>query len=130
MHKERKNGELTTHQLNEIWLNVQKESLGPAIKLHDEYKYSWSYIPHFIHSPFYVYAYSFGNLLVNSLYGAYKNGIENFEQKYLDALAAGGTLPHKELLSPFNLDASKQNFWQQGLDLPLSYIDELEDLVS
>ena len=130
VHKERKNGELTTHQLNEIWLNVQKESLGPAIKLHDEYKYSWSYIPHFIHSPFYVYAYSFGNLLVNSLYGAYKNGIENFEQKYLDALAAGGTLPHKELLSPFNLDASKQNFWQQGLDLPLSYIDELEDLVS
>ena len=130
VHKARKSGELTIEQLNKIWLNVQKESLGPAIKLHAEYKYYWSYIPHFIHSPFYVYAYSFGNLLVNSLYGAYKNGIENFEQKYLTALTAGGTLPHKELLQPFNLDASDPNFWQQGLNLPLSYIDELEKLVA
>jgi len=129
VHKKRANGELTVDELNDIWLNVQKESLGPAIKLHSEYKYYWSYIPHFIHSPFYVYAYSFGNLLVNGLYSAYQKGLPNFEKKYLDALSAGGTLPHKDLLKPFGLNPADPNFWQEGLAIPINYINELEKLI-
>ena len=92
----------------------------------DEYKYYWSYIPHFIHSPFYVYSYAFGDCLVNSLYGVYKSGLKGFEDKYFKMLEAGGTLHHKDLLAPFGLDASKADFWQKGLDVIISYIDELE----
>lgn len=128
VHDERKNGELTTEQICDIWMNVQGESLGHSIKIHGNYKYFWTYIPHFIHSPFYVYAYAFGDCLVNSLYGVYEKGkVKNFEQKYLAMLQAGGTLRHKELLAPFGLDATKPAFWQQGLNIISKMIDELED---
>lgn len=127
VHGARKNGELTVQQLGETWLAVQRESLGPALKLEGDYQYFWTYIPHFIHTPFYVYAYAFGDCLVNSLYAVYQGGkVKNFEQKYLQMLEAGGTLRHKELLAPFGLDASKPAFWQQGLNIISSMIDELE----
>ncbi len=128
VHVERRQGELTAERIGEIWLDVQSESLGPAIKMSGDYTTFWTYIPHFIHSPFYVYAYAFGDCLVNSLYAVYeKNKVPGFEKKYLAMLEAGGTLRHKELLKPFGLDASKPDFWQQGLDIISGFIDELED---
>lgn len=128
VHDARKNGEISVDQLNSFWMEVQKESLGDVFIFEEEYKYYWSYIPHFIHSPFYVYSYAFGDCLVNSLYGVYKSGkIKDFEKKYLEMLKAGGTLHHKELLAPFGLDASKADFWQKGLDVIISYIDQLEE---
>ena len=127
VHDERKNGELGTQQICDIWMSVQSESLGQAIDLHGDYKYFWTYIPHFIHSPFYVYAYAFGDCLVNSLYAVYAGGkVTDFEPKYLAMLEAGGTLRHKELLAPFGLDASNPDFWQQGLNIISAMIDELE----
>lgn len=127
VHAARKNGELTAEQISDIWMHVQQKSLGPALKLEGDYRYFWTYIPHFIHSPFYVYAYAFGDCLVNSLYAVYQGGkVKDFEKKYLSMLEAGGTLRHKELLKPFGLDASKPVFWQQGLDIISSMIDELE----
>jgi oligoendopeptidase F len=109
-------------------MDIQKESLGPAIRFEDEYKYFWTYIPHFIHSPFYVYAYAFGDCLVNSLYAVYENASDGFADRYLDMLRAGGTLRHKELLAPFGLDASDPAFWQKGLSVISGLIDELEAL--
>lgn len=130
VHDERKKGELTSERIGQIWMDIQRESLGPAISLAPEYSAYWMYIPHFIHSPFYVYAYAFGDCLVNSLYAAYqaeakKGKAKQFEQKYIEMLKAGGTLRHKELLKPFGLDAGKPDFWQQGLDVVAGYIDEL-----
>ena len=126
VHDARKEGEISTEKLCQFWMEVQEDSLGDIFTFDDEYKYYWSYIPHFIHSPFYVYSYAFGDCLVNSLYACYKNGLENFEGKYLEMLKAGGTLHHKDLLAPFGLDASKPEFWQQGLDVIGGYIDQLE----
>jgi oligoendopeptidase F len=131
LHDERKQGELTVERIGEIWLDIQKESLGPALKFAPEYGYYWTYIPHFIHSPFYVYAYAFGDCLVNSLYSIYQKEAaagkgKAFEKKYLDMLRAGGTLRHKELLGPFGIDISKPAFWQEGLDIISGYIDQLE----
>jgi len=131
VHGERRKGELSLDRLCQIWLDVQSESLGPAIKLSGDYKYFWSYIPHFIHSPFYVYAYAFGDCLVNSLYAVYEKERKQgrgreFEKKYLAMLEAGGTLRHKELLKPFGLDATRPDFWQQGLSVISDMIDELE----
>lgn len=127
VHHARRKGELTTQQICDIWMNVQRKSLGSAVKLDGDYQYFWTYIPHFIHTPFYVYAYAFGDCLVNSLYAVHKDGkVKNFEQKYIAMLEAGGTLRHKELLKPFGLDASKPAFWQQGLDIISGMIDELE----
>jgi oligoendopeptidase F len=128
IHSERREGELMSERIGEIWLGVQKESLGPAIRFEDEYQYFWTYIPHFIHTPFYVYAYAFGDCLVNALFSVYQSGMEGFEQKYLDMLKAGGTLRHKELLAPFGLDASDPAFWTKGLDVVSGMIDELEAL--
>ncbi|MDV7340551.1 M3 family oligoendopeptidase [Terasakiella sp. A23] len=129
VHDERKNGELTSDRLGEIWMEVQTESLGPAFKYDDEYKHYWAYIPHFIHTPFYVYAYAFGDCLVNSLYDVFQSGHEGFQAKYLDMLAAGGTKRHKELLAPFGLDASDPDFWKRGLNVISGFIDELEDVL-
>ncbi len=127
VHENRKNGEISIVDLNKFWMEVQKESLGDIFEFSEEYQYYWSYIPHFIHSPFYVYSYAFGDCLVNSLYGAYKGGLKNFEEKYFEMLKAGGTLHHKELLNPFGLNASDPEFWQKGLDVISSYIDMLEE---
>ncbi len=128
LHDERRQGELSVERIGEIWMAVQRESLGPAIRLHDGYANFWCYIPHFIHSPFYVYAYAFGDCLVNSLYAVYQDAGEGFAEKYLDMLRAGGTLRHRELLAPFGLDATDPQFWQQGLGVIEGFIDELEAL--
>jgi oligoendopeptidase F len=128
VHGERKNGELTADRLGQFWLEVQAESLGPAIKLREGYEVFWSYVPHFIHSPFYVYAYAFGDCLVNSLYAVYQNAERGFQAKYFDMLKAGGTKHHSELLKPFGLDASDPAFWQIGLGVIGDLIDELEAL--
>ena len=120
--------EISAEQICKIWMDVQRNSLGPSIRLHEEYKYFWTYIPHFIHSPFYVYAYAFGDCLVNSLYSIYENGWEGFENLYLNMLRAGGTLHHKKLLAPFDLDASDSEFWSKGLNVIVRFIDELEKL--
>ncbi|MCF8468709.1 MAG: M3 family oligoendopeptidase [Sneathiella sp.] len=128
IHDARKSEELSPDQIGKIWMDVQTESLGPAIRLHDEYQYFWSYIPHFIHSPFYVYAYAFGDCLVNALYAVYQEAEGGFQDKYFAMLKAGGTLRHKELLAPFNLDASDPAFWSKGLGVIEGFIDELEAL--
>ena len=128
VHTARKDGELTSDRLGEIWLDVQGRSLGPAIELKPGYETFWCYIPHFIHSPFYVYAYAFGECLVNSLYAVYENADEGFADKYLDMLAAGGTKHHTELLAPFGLDASDPDFWSMGLKVIEDLITELEGL--
>jgi oligoendopeptidase F len=126
VHTERREGELTSERLGEIWMEVQRESLGPAIELKPGYENFWCYIPHFIHAPFYVYAYAFGDCLVNSLYAVYEKAEKGFAERYLNMLAAGGTKHHKELLAPFGLDASDPNFWSMGLKVIEGLIDELE----
>jgi oligoendopeptidase F len=126
VHEARKAGELTSEQLGEIWMSVQGESLGPAIRFHPGYETFWAYIPHFVHSPFYVYAYAFGDCLVNSLYGVYEKAHPNFVEHYFDLLKAGGAKPYGELLAPFGLDAKDPAFWQIGLGMIEGLIAELE----
>ncbi|MCB4823837.1 M3 family oligoendopeptidase [Roseicella sp. GB24] len=127
LHDERRKGELSAEQIAALWMQVQRESLGPAFDFTEDYGTYWAYIPHFVHSPFYVYAYAFGDCLVNALYGVYRDGkVPDFEGKYLELLKAGGTLRHKELLAPFGLDATDPQFWQRGLDVIAGFIDELE----
>jgi oligoendopeptidase F len=128
VHDERREAELTPDRLAEIWLDVQRESLGPALRLDDPYQFYWTYIPHFIHTPFYVYAYAFGDCLVNSLYAAYQDAHRGFAERYLELLRAGGTLRHRELLAPFGLDAADPSFWSKGLSVITGFIDELEQL--
>ena len=128
LHMARKQGELTSEQIGELWLSVQGESLGPAIKISEGYESWWTYIPHFIHSPFYVYAYAFGDCLVNSLYAVYQNAAPGFQDKYFELLKAGGTKHHSELLTPFGLDATDPSFWSKGLSMIEGLIDELEAL--
>ncbi len=127
VHDERKEGELSSERLCEIWMKVQRESLGPAFNFDEEYQWFWSYISHFLHAPFYVYAYAFGDCLVNSLYNVYTSkSVPGFEQKYLDMLASGGRYRHKELLAPFGLDASDPGFWKRGMSTISGFIDQLE----
>jgi oligoendopeptidase F len=126
VHDERRQGELLPERLGEIFTAVQRESLGPAFDFDEEYRHFWCYIPHFIHSPFYVYAYAFGDCLVNSLYAVYQQADKGFAEKYLEMLRAGGTKRHKELLAPFGLDASDPAFWRKGLSVVEGFIDELE----
>ncbi len=126
VHGERRKGELTAQRIGEIWMEVQRESLGPSIELMPGYENFWTYIPHFIHSPFYVYAYAFGDCLVNALYAVYENANEGFAERYLAMLAAGGTKHHSELLQPFGLDARDPAFWDGGLSVIARMIDELE----
>jgi len=126
LHDERRKGELLPERIGELWMQVQTESLGPAFEFTPDYDVFWAYVPHFIHSPFYVYAYAFGDCLVNALYAVFKDGHPGFQAKYLDMLRAGGTKRHKELLAPFGLDASDPAFWNKGLDVISGFIDELE----
>jgi oligoendopeptidase F len=126
LHEARRGGELTPDDINALWMSVQAESLGPAFEYMDGYETFWAYIPHFVHSPFYVYAYAFGDGLVNALYAVYAEGEEGFEEKYFDMLKAGGSKHHKELLAPFGLDASDPAFWDKGLSMISDMIDELE----
>jgi oligoendopeptidase F len=126
VHEERRQGELTADRLGEIWMEVQGASLGPAIRLGPGYETFWTYIPHFVHSPFYVYAYAFGDCLVNSLYALYEEGAEGFQEKYFRMLKAGGTMHHKDLLAPFGLNAAEPGFWRKGLNVIEGLINELE----
>ncbi|MCF6233290.1 MAG: M3 family oligoendopeptidase [Rhodobacteraceae bacterium] len=126
LHEARRAGELTPDDINALWMSIQGESLGPAFDFMDGYETFWAYIPHFIHSPFYVYAYAFGDGLVNALYSVYASGDAGFEDKYFDMLKAGGSKHHKELLAPFGLDASDPKFWDLGLSMISGFIDELE----
>ena len=128
VHDQRRGGELTPDAIGDIWMSIQEKSLGPAIKLEHNYKSFWSYIPHFIHSPFYVYAYAFGDCLVNSLFNTYEKGLTNFDDKYINLLKSGGSKKYNELFSPFNLNLSNKSFWKKGLNVIESFIDELETL--
>ena len=126
VHLERRDGELAPERLGEIWMETQRASLGPAFNFDDDYRVLWAYIPHFIHVPFYVYAYAFGDCLVNALYAVLKDGHPGFQAKYLDMLAQGGAKRHKDLLAPFGLDSSDPDFWRKGLGVISGFIDELE----
>ena len=126
LHDARRNGELTPDDINALWMSVQGESLGPAFNFMDGYETFWAYIPHFVHSPFYVYAYAFGDGLVNALYAVYEEGGDDFQAKYFEMLKAGGSKHHSELLAPFGLDASDPAFWNKGLSMISGFIDELE----
>ena len=128
VHSERRNGELTAAKICDLWMSVQSESLGPAIQLRPGYETFWAYIPHFVHSPFYVYAYAFGDCLVNSLYAVYEKSASGFAERYLEMLSAGGTKHHSELLAPFGLDARDPKFWDGGLRIIAKLIDELDAL--
>jgi len=130
VHTERRSGELTSDKICELWMSVQNESLGPAIELKPGYETFWAYIPHFVHSPFYVYAYAFGDCLVNSLYAVYEKSASGFAERYLEMLSAGGTKHHSELLAPFGLDARDPKFWDGGLGVIANLIGELEALES
>jgi oligoendopeptidase F len=130
LHAARREGELTPDDINALWMSVQAESLGDAFEFFEGYKTYWAYIPHFVHSPFYVYAYAFGDGLVNALYAVYEEGDASFQEKYFDMLRAGGSKHHKELLAPFGLDASDPAFWDKGLSMIEGLIDELEALES
>ena len=125
---EEKKSELTVDQICDIWMDIQKQSLGPSIDFDEEYKYYWTYIPHFIHSPFYVYAYAFGDCLVNSLYGVYEEGLKDFDRKYITLLESGGSQRYRDLLKPFNLNPSDANFWKKGISVIEGFIDQLEKL--
>ncbi len=126
LHAARRKGELTPDDINALWMSVQAESLGTAFEFMDGYETFWAYIPHFVHSPFYVYAYAFGDGLVNALYSVYEGGADGFEDKYFEMLKAGGSKHHKELLAPFGLDATDPKFWDKGLSMISGFIDELE----
>jgi oligoendopeptidase F len=126
LHAARREGELTPEDIGALWMSVQGESLGPAFEFMEGYDTFWAYVPHFVHSPFYVYAYAFGDGLVNALYAVYEEQPEGFQEKYFDMLRAGGSKHHKELLAPFGLDASDPAFWDKGLSMISRFIDELE----
>ncbi len=126
LHAARAEGELTPDDINALWMSVQAESLGPVFNFVEGYETFWAYVPHFVHSPFYVYAYAFGDGLVNALYAVYEEGDAGFQEKYFDMLKAGGSKHHKELLAPFGLDASDPTFWDKGLSMISGMIDELE----
>jgi oligoendopeptidase F len=126
LHAARRAGELTVEDIDALWMSVQAESLGPAFRFMEGYEHFWTYIPHFVHSPFYVYAYAFGDGLVNALYAVYEDGDPGFQAKYFDMLEAGGSKHHKALLAPFGLDASDPAFWDKGLSMISGFIDELE----
>ena len=126
IHQKRRKSELSAEDISAVWVETQREALGDSVNLDTVIKPFWGYISHFIHTPFYVYAYAFGDCLVNSLYAVYETGYLDFSSLYLDLLKAGGTKRHSELLKPFNLDAKDPLFWQKGLDVVAGFIDELE----
>ncbi|MGB3147342.1 MAG: M3 family oligoendopeptidase [Paracoccaceae bacterium] len=126
LHAARSEGELTAEDINALWMSIQAESLGPVFDFMPGYETFWAYIPHFVHTPFYVYAYAFGDGLVNALYAAYEEGLPDFQEKYFAMLRAGGSMHHKALLAPFGLDATDPKFWDKGLSMIAGMIDELE----
>ncbi len=128
VHDERREAELTAERLCEIWLDVQRESLGPALRFDDPYQWYWTYIPHFIHSPFYVYAYAFGDCLVNSLYAAYQEKPDGFAERYLDMLRAGGTYAAPGTAGAVRPRRQRPGLLVEGAGVIGGFIDELEAL--
>jgi oligoendopeptidase F len=128
VHQKRLKSELSENEICDIWMDVQKNVLGDAFNLSDEYRYYWSYISHFIHSPFYVYAYAFGDCLVNSLYKYSLKNEHNFAEKYIAMLAKGGTEDSEQILKPFGLNIHEKNFWNSGLEMISELIDILEKM--
>ena len=128
IHSLRMKTELSEDDISEVWMQTQKESLGPSVNLTKDYRYFWAYIPHFIHSPFYVYAYAFGDCLVNSLYSSYEKSSHGFNNKYIEMLKAGGTQDYHKLLKRFGLNPKSSNFWQMGMNLIKNLIDDLEKI--
>ena len=128
-HEARIKSELTPDEISDIWMATQSHAVGPSVNLSDDYRSLWAYIPHFVHTPFYVYAYAFGDSLVNALWYSYQNSDkEIFSKKYIDMLTAGGTKSHGELLKPFNLSAYDSSFWGKGVSMISGLMDELENL--
>ncbi|MGC6454007.1 MAG: M3 family oligoendopeptidase [Candidatus Puniceispirillaceae bacterium] len=133
LHQARRTAELTAEEISDIWMETQRAALGPAVQTGDDYRPIWGYIPHFVHTPFYVYAYAFGDCLVNALWQSYtaakKNGTaDSFVTSYRDLLCAGGTERYDVALQRFGLDARDPAFWSMGLDMMSGMIDELEEL--
>ena len=130
-HDERQNGELSSERLNQIWLEEMKESLGPSVEVDENSAYIWEQVGHFFFLPFYVYAYSFADCVVNSLYWLkLQNKVENFEDKYLELLSKTAIGDYKEIFAPFNLNPESHDFWQGGLNLISYYLDQMEELVN
>ena len=132
-HDARRNAELTSDEISDIWMETQRAALGPAIKTGDDYRPIWGYIPHFVHTPFYVYAYAFGDCLVNALWQTYQSAqadgqAADFVASYRSLLQAGGTERYDIALQRFGLDPRDPAFWSMGLDMISGMIDELEGL--
>jgi oligoendopeptidase F len=123
-----KNSATTVDELCNTYLDNLKEQFGKSMKISDDFKYEWLYIPHFYHSPFYCYAYSFGNLMVMALYQQYKEEGSNFIPKYMNILSSGGSRKPEELLLENGIDIKKESFWQQGFDLVADKIETLREL--
>lgn len=128
-HEARIKSELTPDEISDIWMETQSHAVGPSINLNSDYRVLWGYIPHFVHTPFYVYAYAFGDSLVNALWHSYQvSDKEDFSKKYIQLLSAGGTKSHNELLKPFQLSAYESSFWDRGVSMITGLMDELEEL--
>ena len=128
-HEARIKSELTPDEISDIWMETQSHAVGPYVNLNKDYRVLWGYIPHFVHTPFYVYAYAFGDSLVNALWYAYQQSDKDeFSKKYIDMLSSGGTKSHNDLLKPFNLSAYEDSFWDKGITMITSLMDELEEL--
>ena len=123
--------ELKPNEYNKIWIEENQKMFKDSVYLTKNYEIWWSYIPHFIHSPFYCYAYSYAQLLVLSLYKLYKEGFENFEEKYIKFLSQGGSIPpKKQFLELFNIDIEKENFWNKGIDVVKEMLNEFKGITS
>jgi oligoendopeptidase F len=127
-HRARAEGELTTEHLSKMWLSTQRAMFSDSVTLTEDYGIWWSYIPHFIHTPGYVYAYAFGDLLVRALYARYREAGEGFAELYLRMLAAGGSDWPDELVKPLHVDLTAPDFWLRGLDLLSEMVARAEQL--
>ena len=129
LHQERRNkGELQTERINELWIDANQDMFGDSVVLTENYSWWWLYIPHFIHSPFYCYAYSFGELLTLALYGMFLDQGRSFVPSYMKLLRSGGSASPTELLRDVGVDINDPNFWQSGLDVIKAMVDEVEEL--
>ena len=123
------NENATTDKISELYLNNLSQQFGDSVNVSSDFQWEWTYIPHFFHSPFYCYAYSFGNLLVLSLYQQFKNEGRSFIPKYLNILSSGGSRKPEELLKDSGMDISRDEFWQQGFNLLEDKIKELKKML-
>ena len=128
-HAARVDGEMSAEAIGKLWLEVMSESLGPAVTLNAGYEHYWAYVSHFVHAPFYVYAYAFGDLLVSALMEKRRADPTGFAPKYEALLAAGGSQTYVEALAPFGMDPRQKSFWAEGCARLERLVDEFEALV-